>query len=287
MDIFIASMVLAVLAQTTFLTINARGSLRARNAVIMDTSALIDGRIVAIARSGLVTARLLVPKSVVSELQYMADRADHDKRERARFGLDMIEALQSLDEVSAEVFDDRKPAEREVDEQLLRLAQSHGARLCTIDYNLNKAARVQGVQVINVNELAHALRIVHLPGEQTVVKIVQRGQEAKQGVGYLDDGTMVVVDDAKNRINEELEIVVTRVLQTAAGKMMFARLADGGRKDQPQEVRKAAPVAKQTGVPAKGERKKGQSSRRKKSHLSPQARAESNLVKLANEGEDK
>lgn len=280
MDIFIAVVVLAILAQTSYLLLTDRRKSRpARDALIMDTSALIDGRIVAIARSGLVSAQLIVPKSVIGELQFMADKADHDKRERARFGLEVIETLQALDGVTLEVLDDSKPAEREVDEQLLQLSQKYGARLCTIDYNLNKAARVQKVQVVNINELAHALRIVHLPGEQTIVKIVQPGQESRQGVGYLDDGTMVVVDEAKGRINEEVEVTITRVLQTAAGKMMFAKLTAASR--IADEHKGQAPRAKKGEAKSRNPRQKGGWTG--KARMSPQARAESKLVELANQ----
>lgn len=276
MDIFIASIVLAVLAETTYITykLNTKHKQSMNGAgILMDTSALIDGRILAIARSGFITAPLVVPKSVIAELQYMADRADHDKRERARFGLDTIEALQQLDDVFVQILNDDKPTDREVDEQLVQLAQQYGAKLCTIDYNLNKAARVQNIHVVNINELSHALRIVHLPGETTRVKIVQPGQEARQGVGYLDDGTMVVVDDAKGRINDEVEVVITRALQTAAGKMMFARLASPSQKAATKHERQP-------------QKKRSADNRKRTSQrLSPQARAESKLVELANKGE--
>lgn len=301
MEIFIAGMLIAMLAQTSFLTVKAidRGSVP-KGSILMDTSALIDGRIVPIARSGLVSARLIVPKSVIAELQFMADKADHDKRERARFGLDVIDSLQQLDTVSVYVVDDRNVTQVDVDEQLMRLAIKYKARLCTIDYNLNKAARVQNIEVININELAHALRIVHLPGEQTVVKIVQAGQEARQGVGYLDDGTMVVVEDAKSLIDKEVSIIVTRVLQTAAGKMMFARLigstakiksaqsdqrTHGRNRQQKQAVTERVEGRRQTKSPQKNNRK-STAAKSRTSRQSPQQRAESSLVALANQEKD-
>lgn len=229
---FIVVVLTVVLAETTYLTIKAVQPAKVKNSVLLDTSVLIDGRIVSIARSGLISAKLIVPRSVVRELQFMADKADHDKRERARFGLDVIEQLQSIDTVDLEVIDDGETSQSGVDEQLMNLAKKWQAKLCTIDYNLNKSARVQGVQVININELAHALRVLYLPGETLEVKLQQTGQESHQAVGYLDDGTMVVVDNAKPYIGQTLRVEATRVLQTAAGKMMFAKHFEKGHKNQ-------------------------------------------------------
>lgn len=223
METFIVALLGLVAAETTYLTYRALPKNKIdEHSLLIDTSVLIDGRILPIVRSGLVTAPLIVPRSVVRELQYMADKADHEKRERARAGLDMIEQLQRLDRVTIEVIDDIAH-ESGVDERLVELARRHKARLCTIDYNLNKSARAQGVEVVNINEIAHALRIVHLPGEIITIELVQPGQGNGQAVGYLDDGTMVVVDDAKKQIGSSVEAEVTRVLQTAAGKMLFAR----------------------------------------------------------------
>ena len=222
----IALIALIILAETTYLTYRAaRGTKIKRDSIILDTSVLIDGRILAIARSGLMTAPLIVPKSVMHELQFMADKADHDKRERARFGLDNIEKLQQIETVDLKIVDDGKTDSHGVDEQLIVLARQYGARLCTIDYNLNKVARVQSVIVVNINELGHALRTVHLPGETVELQLVQVGQEKKQAVGYLDDGTMTVVDDARDLVGKTVEVAITRSLQTAAGNMLFAKLA--------------------------------------------------------------
>lgn len=213
-----------ILAETTYLTVRSFSPNRvARDSILIDTSVLIDGRIVSIARSGLISAKLIIPTSVVRELQFMADKADHDKRERARFGLDVIDQLKTLDGIAVDVVDDGITSQHGVDEQLIRLAQQWQAKLCTIDYNLNKSSRVQGVVVININELAHALRVTYLPGEVLDVKLQQQGQEQHQAVGYLDDGTMVVVDHAKQQIGSVVKVEATRVLQTAAGKMMFAK----------------------------------------------------------------
>lgn len=224
MEILIAVALTAILAQTSYLTYRiAQKSTTSKGDILVDTSVLIDGRILAIARSGLVSSRLIITRSVIRELQFMADKADHDKRERARYGLEVIEKLQELPTTTVEIREDGMTSEHGVDEQLIILAQKSGAKLCTIDYNLNKAARVQGVEIVNINELAHALRVIHLPGERIDVELVQPGQDKKQAVGYLDDGTMVVVDDSREFVGQTVAVELTRVLQTAAGRMMFAR----------------------------------------------------------------
>jgi len=220
-------LLLLIAAETTYLSYGSLRNGRTKiesSSILLDTSVLIDGRIEAIARSGLLTAPLVIPRSVVRELQYMADKSDHEKRERARYGLDMIEKLQSLETVRVTVIEDGPLTDGGVDEQLVSLAKSSGSRLCTTDYNLNKAARVQGVIVLNINEIAHALRIVRLPGEQVTIYLQQAGQERDQAVGHLDDGTMVVVDNGKSHIGESAKVEVTRALQTVAGKMLFAKL---------------------------------------------------------------
>lgn len=196
--------------------------MRGDKRVILDTCALIDGRIVEIARAGFVPSQLLVPRPVIRELQFMADQADPAKRERARFGLDVIGELQQMRGVNVQVI--ARDSKELVDEQLISLAKQFGAQLYTTDYNLNKVAQVEGVNVLNVNELAQAIRSRFLPGENVSVKLVQPGQSAHQGVGYLDDGTMVVVENAKQFIGEHVDVVFTRVIQTHAGKMMFATL---------------------------------------------------------------
>lgn len=219
----IAVLAVGIFAETSYLAVKTIQPAKTKDSILIDTSVLIDGRIVSIARSGLIGVKLIVPRSVVRELQFMADRADHDKRERARYGLDVIEQLQAIEGVHAEVIDDGVTSQSGVDEQLMILARKWQAKLCTIDYNLNKSARVQGVQVININELAHALRVMYLPGEKFDVRLQQLGQDSHQAVGYLDDGTMVVVDHAKTLIGKTIQVEATRVLQTAAGKMMFAK----------------------------------------------------------------
>lgn len=224
MELLTLLVALGVFSQTTYLTLKAiKPNKVEKDSILLDTSVLIDGRVLPIARSGLISAPLIVPNSVVRELQFMADKADHDKRERARFGLDMIEQLQALDGIELKVVDDGATDSHGVDEQLIKLSKLWGAKLCTIDYNLNKSARVQAVRVININELAHSLRVLYLPGEELEVKLVQVGQDSHQAVGYLDDGTMVVVDKASDFIGQTITVEATRVLQTAAGKMLFAK----------------------------------------------------------------
>ena len=195
-----------------------------RDKIICDTSALIDGRIVTIARSGFLASELIIPKSVTRELQYMADKADHAKRERARYGLDVIRELQNIQSVVVSVYDDGQLGQGGVDEQLLITAKKLNAKLCTTDYNLNKVARTEQITVVNVNELAHALRPMHLPGEYIQVMIVAPGQNKDQGVGYLDDGSMVVVDGGRVAMNTVVDVETIRVLQTEAGRMVFAKL---------------------------------------------------------------
>lgn len=230
----IALIALIILAETSYLTYRSTRTNKIKHdSILLDTSVLIDGRILSIARSGMLTAPLIVPKSVMHELQFMADKADHNKRERARFGLDIIEKLQEIETTDLTIVDDGTTDVHGVDEQLIVLAKRYGARLCTIDYNLNKVARVQSVVVVNINELAHALRIVHLPGETVQVPLVQVGQEKKQAVGYLDDGTMTVVDDARDLVGQTVEVTITRALQTAAGSMLFAKLVSARKQKQP------------------------------------------------------
>lgn len=243
MELFITVMIAAILAETTYLAYHARRKEQtSKGDILVDTSVLIDGRILEIARSGLLSSRLIITRSVIRELQFMADKADHDKRERARYGLDVIEKLQQLPSTTVEIRDDGDVSEHGVDEQLIILAQKSGAKLCTIDYNLNKAARVQAVEIININELAHALRVVHLPGEKIDVQLVQPGQDKKQAVGYLDDGTMVVVDDSRELIGQSVPVELTRVLQTTAGRMMFAKRISAMKSSHDAPARHAKPT---------------------------------------------
>lgn len=226
MELLIIIVLLVIAAETTYLTVTSgRKNLRMQLApVFVDTSVLIDGRITAIADSGFITRPLYIPRSVVGELQFLADNADADKRTRARHGLDIITQLQAMTSVKVHIFNDDVRAEEGVDNRLLTLAKKHNGALCTIDYNLNKVAVVEGIQVLNVNELAKSLRMAYLPGERITIELTQKGNDQHQGVGHLSDGTMVVVEHAYKQIGKTVEIEFIRSLQTAAGKMMFAKL---------------------------------------------------------------
>jgi uncharacterized protein YacL len=192
---------------------------------LLDTSVLIDGRIEAVVATGFATHRLVVPEFVLRELQHVADSPDAGRRARGRRGLDVLAALRASPRARLTVVGDDAPAESEVDRKLVALAIARGADLVTTDFNLNKVAAVHGIAVLNLNELAHALRPVVIPGETLTVTIVKEGKEAGQGVGYLDDGTMVVVEQGRAAVGRTLPVVVTSGLQTAAGKMFFAKLA--------------------------------------------------------------
>ncbi len=191
--------------------------------VFVDTSVLIDGRILAVASAGFINDRLCIPQSVISELQYMADGSDNEKRTRARHGLDVISLLQDMPDVKVEIFHDGSKAEEGVDERLLKLAKKYHGSICTIDYNLNKVAKVEKVNILNINDLAMSLRMTYLPGEKALIDLTAKGQDSHQAVGHLSDGTMVVVEHAKSLIGKTVEVEFIRSLQTAAGKMMFAK----------------------------------------------------------------
>lgn len=221
-----------------------RRSLRnGASSILVDTSVIMDGRIVAVAASGFITATLVIPRSVIGELQFLADNADNDKRARARQGLDVVRELQDMPSVSVQLLQDGSRAAEGVDERLLNLAKASNAAICTIDYNLNKVAAVEGIRVLNVNELAQGLRMAYLPGEKMILELVQKGSDSHQAVGYLPDGTMVVVEHAHQHIGRSVEIEFIRSLQTAAGKMMFARRVE--RSQQANTKHEAATPTKQ------------------------------------------
>jgi uncharacterized protein YacL len=195
--------------------------------LVLDTSVIIDGRIADICDTGVIDTKLIVPRFVLQELQSIADSSDKIKRNRGRRGLDMLKRMQTNPRVQMQMHEANLPELREihkVDERLVVLAKILGARVVTNDFNLNKIAQLQGVEVINLNELANALKLVALPGEALVVRIVKQGDQIGQGVGYLDDGTMVVVEQGRSYIGQEVSITVTSVLQTPAGRMIFGRI---------------------------------------------------------------
>ena len=193
---------------------------------ILDTSVIIDGRIADIAETGFVGSELTIPQFVLWELQTVADSSDSLKRNRGRRGLDILERLNKMKKVRVEIVENDYPSLREVDQKLVELAKELDGSIVTNDFNLNKLAQLQGVSVLNINELANAIKPVVLPGEIMKVFIIKEGKEYNQGVAYLDDGTMVVVDNARDQISNTIDISVTSVLQTTAGKMIFGRYGD-------------------------------------------------------------
>ncbi len=193
---------------------------------ILDTSVIIDGRIADIVETGFLDGVLVIPQFVLRELQLVADSADSMKRNRGRRGLDILQKIQKNPDLQVRIVEDDFPQTREVDMKLIELAKLYNCSVVTNDFNLNKVATLHGVQVLNINELANALKPVVLPGEMMKVFIIKEGKESNQGVAYLDDGTMVVVDNARKLISTTVEISVTSVLQTTAGKMIFGRFDD-------------------------------------------------------------
>jgi uncharacterized protein YacL len=190
---------------------------------VLDTSVIIDGRIADIAEAGFLDGILVVPQFVLRELQLVADSADSMKRNRGRRGLDILQRVQKMSHLNVQIMEDDFPNVREVDMKLIEFAKVYDCKIVTNDFNLNKVAQLQGVDVLNINELANALKPVVLPGEIMRVFILKEGKEYNQGVAYLDDGTMVVVDNAKKMISKTIDVSVTSVLQTTAGKMIFGR----------------------------------------------------------------
>jgi uncharacterized protein YacL len=195
--------------------------------ILLDTSVIIDGRIADIARTGFLAGTLLIPRFVLNELQYIADSPDTLRRQRGRRGMEVLSQLQKDTAVPVRISDIDVEGVREVDDKLVVLARQLKCPILTNDYNLNRVAELQGVAVLNVNELANAVKSVLLPGESILVNIIQEGREVGQGIAYLDDGTMVVVEDGRDRINSRTNVSVTKVLQTAAGRMIFARVDEG------------------------------------------------------------
>jgi uncharacterized protein YacL len=205
-----------------------RDSSRLHQYKILDTSVIIDGRIADICETGFVEGTLVAPQFVLRELQQVADSSDSLKRNRGRRGLDMLQRIQKMNGVNVQIVETDFPEVREVDLKLIELARSMSGKIVTNDFNLNKVAQLRGVQVLNINELANSLKPVVLPGEVMRVFVLKEGKEAGQGVGYLDDGTMVVVDQGRRAINRTIDVVVTSVLQTTAGKMIFCRWPEAG-----------------------------------------------------------
>lgn len=241
-EIIMVSLLLVIAAQTTYGTYRSwRGNMQAKNeSIFVDTSVLMDGRIVQIAKTGFAPGQLVIPRSVIGELQFLADNADPEKRSRARKGLDVVNELQAMENVDVELLQDGSKADEGVDERLLKLAKKHGGKICTIDFNLNKVAQVEDIEVLNVNELAKNLRMSYLPGDIVSLTLTTAGSDTHQAVGHLDDGTMVVVEQARQMIGQTVDIEIIRSLQTDAGRMMFAKLVKpkNGQKKADKSVRK-------------------------------------------------
>ena len=240
MELFIYITLSAILLETTALTVktfsakSTRIGQKARRKVFVDTSTLMDGRILSVAKSGFLGDEILIPRSVIRELQLLADGSDSEKRARARFGLDIVNELERVELAQVEIFsDDIKRAK--VDERLIELAKEYKGIILTNDFNLIKVAATEKIDAININDLAQGLRSEYLPGDRLNVKIVGVGSNPHQGVAYLPDGTMVVVDEAERYAgkNQPVEIEFVRYLQTSSGKMMFAKLAMPKRAKKP------------------------------------------------------
>ena len=235
MELFILIISLLILGETSFLSYNRALELKKKSTgrgrgrkIYVDTSSLMDGRILEVAKTGFFSDDLIIPRSVIRELQLLADGKDSEKRSRARFGMEVANELERVVYFNTEILQDeldRTP----VDERLLALAKENGGVILTCDFNLSKVAATENIETLNINDLALVLRNEFLPGEKFVVKITTKGSNPKQGIGYLQDGTMVVVDNAAKKIGQELEVSFVRFLQTSSGKMIFANCSSLGK----------------------------------------------------------
>ena len=223
MELFILLVVLAILGETSYLVFAKKQPLRSgKRRIYVDTSALIDGRILNVARTGFIDGDLIILKDVLLELQLLADGKDADKRARARAGLEVVSELERVVNINTEVMDEKTDS-RKVDEILLKLAKENKAAILTLDYNLIKVAEAEKIEALNINDLSLAVRNEFLPGERMTLKITDKGSNRGQGIGHLSDGTMVVVDRAANKIGRTIEVEFVRFHETSAGKMVFAR----------------------------------------------------------------
>ncbi len=225
MELFILLVQLGVFAETTILLFKKyKLNFNNRRRIYVDTSALIDGRILNVARSGFLDGDLIILKSVLLELQLLADGKDSEKRSRARAGLEVAAELERVINVNTEILDDGA-GHKKVDEELLKIAKETRGAILTLDYNLIKVATAEKIDTLNVNDLALAVRNEYLPGEKIKLKITEKGSNRGQGVGHLTDGTMVVVDNAANKIGKEITVTFVKYYETSAGKMIFAKIS--------------------------------------------------------------
>lgn len=230
MELFILIVVIAIFVETSVLLFKKfRPGTGGKRKIYVDTSALIDGRILNIAKTGFIDGDLIVLKSVLLELQLLADGKDSEKRSRARAGLETVSELERVININTEIVDDTGGLKK-VDEELLKYAKENKGAILTIDYNLIKVAEAEKIETLNVNDLAIAIRNEFLPGEKVKVKILEKGSNPGQGVGHLSDGTMVVVDNAANKIGRELYVELVRFHETPSGKLLFAKIINGRRK---------------------------------------------------------
>lgn len=214
-----------------------RGQSLEENLKILDTSVIIDGRIVDVCESGFLEGVFILPQFILQELQHIADSPDHMKRARGRRGLDVLHKIQKMSQVTVRIVDEDFPKIKEVDTKLVALARLLNAKVITNDFNLNKIAELQGVSVLNINELSNSLKPVVLPGETMKVFVLKEGKEYNQGVAYLDDGTMVVVENGRRLIGKNAEVTVTSVLQTTAGRMIFSKLKEENEREEFRAVK--------------------------------------------------
>ena len=230
LELLIIVMLLGIMAEIYLTTrpVRRRNHGSSAGMMLVDTSVLMDGRVVDLAKTGFLLGQVVVPRSVLGELQLLADGSDHDKRERARFGMDKMKELKDVLGTTFTLLPDEPRIPEGVDSRLLTLAKEMNASILTIDYNLNKVAQVEGITVLNINELAKSLRMSHLPGDTLEIELTQKGQDSHQAIGHLRDGTMVVVEQAKKFIGQTKQVEIIRSLQTDAGKMMFAKVVDLG-----------------------------------------------------------
>lgn len=317
MDLFFIIILTAIFAETSFLSCRqfSRNTLRggriARRRVFVDTSALMDGRILAVAKAGFLGDELLIPRSVIRELQLLADGSDAEKRARARYGLDVVNELERIDHATVRVFADEAGNRIKVDERLLELAKENQGIILTNDFNLSKVAATEHIYAININELAQGLRSEYLPGDHLSVRVIGAGSNPKQGIAYLPDGTMVVVDDGEKYVGKSypVEIEFVRYFQTNAGKMMFAKIIEnkplqvkpqilpkkkstpaGTKKPAKKPIKKTeapgeAPkeTPKQPESPRQSQKKNDRQSPKKRIRKSRESKAEDSLIRIANQ----
>lgn len=227
MELFILIIILAIFAETSFLTFKKQKNLKTgKRKIFVDTSVLIDGRILNIARTGFINDDLVILKNVLLELQLLADGKDAEKRNRARAGLETVSELERVIEVNTEIVNDDEYYGKKVDEELLKVAKKNRGAILTLDYNLIKVAEAEKIKTLNINDLALAVRSEFLPGEKMKIKILEKGSNHGQGIGHLDDGTLVVVDKASNKIGKEVLVEFVKFHETSAGKMIFAKIVN-------------------------------------------------------------